>query len=267
MKRIYIVLVSICIFFVACGNKKEGGTDAIEENKESKQLLQGVWIEEDNGDVVLRAEGDTMYFAERSVAPMYFYVVGDTLIMKGENAAKYVIKKLTANLFIFINQNSETVRVVKSDDKGYLKMFQGDSIITFNQQQLIKRDTVVYFNSDKYHCYIHVNPTTYKVRITSYNDDGIEIDKVYYDNILHVSVYQDARKIYSSNVVKQDFANLIDSVYLDRSILNDMSYEAIDAEGVHFHAHLGIPNSSSTFIVEYVITLEGDVIKRIKNGL
>lgn len=265
MKSIYIVLISVCLFLVGCGNKTKSGELSTKENKEAKQLLQGVWINEDNGDVVFRAEGDTIYFPDSSVMPLYFGVVGDTLVMTCENVAKYAIKKLTSNLFIFINQTGETVRVVKSNDKGYLKMFQRDSVMTFNQQQLIKRDTVVYFNSDKYHCYIQVNPTSYKVLKASYNDDGMEIDNVYYDNILHISVYQDANKIYSSNVVKKDFSSLIDSTFLDRSILNDMSYMSIDNEGVHFSAFLGIPNSSSSFIVEYVITYEGKVIKRIKN--
>ena len=54
---------------------------------------------------------------------------------------------------------------------------------------MLKRDCVVFFNDEKYHCYIQINPTTYKVVKPSVNDDGVEVDNVYYDNIVNLTVF------------------------------------------------------------------------------
>lgn len=252
------------ILLTSCRNTQKETAGIAGEDKNAKQELQGVWINEVEGDVAFRAEGDSVYFPEESTAPLYFRVNGDTLIMAGVNTAKYVLKTLTANLLIFINQTGESVRLVKSEDPSYLQAFQKDSLIKLNQSQLIKRDTVVYYNSEKYHCYVQVNPTSYKVYKPSYNDDGVEVDNIYYDNILHVSVFKGASKIYSSNVVKNDFSKQMRKEFLNQSVLSDMTFEGIDSEGIHYFAILGIPNSSSNFMIEYVITFDGKAYKRVK---
>lgn len=266
MKHLSIVIVSILTLCASCGSKSKDTNATIDEDKEAKHELQGVWINEEEGDVTFRMEGDSVYFPEESVAPMYFRVNGDTLIMTGANTTKYFVKTLTANLLIFINQTGESIRLVKNNDPSYLQAFEKDSLIELNQGRLIKRDTIVYYNSEKYHCYVQVNPTSYKVYKSSYNDDGMEVDNVYYDNILHISVFKDANRIYSSNVVKKEFYKQVEKEFLDQSVLSDMTFDSIDKEGIHYFVLLGIPNSSSNFMIEYVITYNGKVIRRIKNN-
>ncbi len=60
-------------------------------------------------------------------------------------------------------------------------------LLALNQNTLIKRDTVVVRGDEKYHLYVQVNPTSYKVYKSSYNDDGVEVDNVYYDNIVNLA--------------------------------------------------------------------------------
>ena len=43
-----------------------------------------------------------------------------------------------------------------------------------------------------------------------------------------------------------------------------MVYYKIDDEGVHYFAVLGIPNSSSSFMVEMIFSFDGKLVKRIK---
>lgn len=264
MKLVYLLIISACVLLSNCGKKGATGDYVEEEDTTAKKELQGIWINEDDEDVAFNIKGDTVYFPDDTSVPLYFRVVKDTFVLKGANTTKYVIAKRTPHLFEFINQNSEHVRLVKSTDNSYLKLFERDSIVAVNQKRLIKRDTVVYHGDDKYHCYVQVNPTTYKVYKASYNDDGVEVDNVFYDNIIHLSVFRGPAKLYSSNIVKSDFRKQVPPQYLKQSVLSDMTFYNIDSEGIHYFAMLGIPNSPSSFMVEFILSYDGKVTKRIK---
>lgn len=266
MKRVQLLLISACVLLSYCGKKGATASNAIEEDTTAKKELQGIWINEDEEDVAFNIKGDTVYFPDNTSVPLYFRVVKDTFVLQGANTTKYLIAKRTPHLFEFVNQNSEHVRLVKSTDKSYLKLFQQrDSIMSVNQRKLIKRDTVVYHGDEKYHCYVQVNPTTYKVYKASYNDDGVEVDNVFYDNIIHLSVFQGSKKLYSSNILKTGFAKQVPQQYLKQSVLSDMTFYNIDNEGIHYFAILAIPNSPSSYMVEFILSFDGKVTKRIKN--
>jgi hypothetical protein len=126
-----------------------------------------------------------------------------------------------------------------------------------NQRQLVKRDTVCVWNGERYHCYMQVNPTSYKVVKQSYSDEGVEVENIYYDNIVHVGVFRGAQKIYSSNFYKNDFKNHVPADFLAKSVLSDIVFLSYDGSGAHFQAILAIPDSSSSFLVEIVISPEG----------
>ena len=74
------------------------------------------------------------------------------------------------------------------------------SILTYTHQ--VKIDSVVSYNKNRYHWYIAINPTKYKVTKRSYNEDGLEVENVYYDNIMHVSVFLGA-----NNYIRVTFIN------------------------------------------------------------
>ena len=140
--------------------------------------------------------------------------------------------------------------------------FEGKQPQPINQRQLIKRDTVVVYGNDRYHCYVQVNPTTYKVFKTSYNDDGVEVENIYYDNIIHMGIFKGAAKVYSSNFYKQDFKGKVPADFLNKSVLSDFIFNGIDAEGVHYNALLGIPDSPSSYVVEVLVSFGGKLTLR-----
>ena len=132
-----------------------------------------------------------------------------------------------------------------------------------NQNQLIKRDTIVENNGVRYHCYVQVNPTTYKVIKPTYNDDGVEVDNIYYDNTIHVAVFQGTGRIYSHDFYKKDFKNLIPDSFLRQSILSDMTMLKTDASGVHYLAQLYVPDSMSSYVVEITISFNGKMTMKL----
>lgn len=51
-------------------------------------MLQGIWLnDDDEDDVAFRVKGDTIYYPDSTSQPVYFYIAGDTLVMKGANIA------------------------------------------------------------------------------------------------------------------------------------------------------------------------------------
>lgn len=253
---LFLVLASVLLS--SCQRQKDKAEGVVQqENKTAKTLLQGIWINADSEDIAFRAKGDSIFYPDTTSVPVSFRIIGDTLVLQGANEMKYPIVKQAAHLFVFKNQNGEPVRLQKSENPDDIYAFEGKQPQPINQRQLIKRDTVVVYGNDRYHCYVQVNPTTYKVFKTSYNDDGVEVENIYYDNIIHMGIFKGAAKVYSSNFYKQDFKGKVPADFLNKSVLSDFIFNGIDAEGVHYNALLGIPDSPSSYVVEVLVSFGG----------
>lgn len=262
-----VALGSILLLFMAlmvvagCKDTAQKVVNDIPENKEAKKLLQGIWINEDESDVAFQVKGDTIYYPDSTSVPVYFKVLEDTLVLFGANEVKYPIEKQTANLFIFRTPAGDKVRLVLSKDVSLKTMFdhQAHTTTMLNQGKLLKRDSVVVFDNNKYHYYVQVNPTTYKVYKSMYNDDGVLVDNVYYDNIVHLGIYKGTEKLYSHDFYKSDFSSKIEKSVLTKGILNDIVYSGISAEGLMFRAIIGVPDSPSSYYVDIKVNYQGRV--------
>ena len=260
MKQAFNILLLACFLLgvAACGQKSEKKQPEIKEDTAAKKLLQGIWLDgDDEDDVAFRVKGDTIYYPDSTSRPVYFYIVGDTLVMKGANTSKYPIVNQAAHTFQFKVQNGDIVKLVKTDDQSYLQQFSHEQPVTLNQNTLVKRDTVVNAGNEKLHLYVQVNPTTFKVYKSSYNDDGVEVDNVYHDNIVNVNIYQGSRKIFGRDFRKEDFKGQVPHEFLKQSILSDIVFRKVDADGVHYKVVLAMPDSSMSYQVEIIISLEG----------
>lgn len=266
LKKHLLLLVLACgvTAFVGCGDKSKQ-SEMPQEDAHAKKLLQGIWLNEDDEDVAFRVQGDTIFYPDSTSQPVYFFIYSDTLVMKGANEVKYPIIKQAAHLFEFKNQSGDIVKLVKTSDKSYLKSFDQDKTVALNQNTLIKRDTIVSEGDNKYHLYVQVNPTTYKVFKSSINDDGVEVDNIYYDNIVNLNVYHGASKVFSHDFRKGDFDGKVPSAFLEQAILSDLIFYKIDASGIHYWAVLPQPDSSLSYQVEVVVSFAGRM-KILKAG-
>lgn len=255
--------VSLLLCVCACGNKNKAGNEL--QDYAAKKALQGIWVDEDAEDVAFRIKGDTVFFPDSTSMPVYFMVKRDSFVLCGANRVAYPIVKRTTHLFVFINQNGEQVRVIKSADKSYLQMFSTKAAVALNQGKLLKRDTVLVYGGERYHSYVQVNPTSYKVLKASCNDDGVEVDNIYYDNILHLSLFQGSKKIFSRNIIKKEFAALLPSRMIDQTILSDLTFTLADNEGFHYNAVLVVPDTMTSYVVEMIVGYDGKVKKRVRN--
>ena len=248
----------LCILFIIIGCKQKGetNTNIAKENKEAKIKLKGIWIDEESESVAFKIQGDTIYYPDNLSQPSCFQIKNDTLIM-GASQSKYPILKHTNNTFWFRNSNGDVIKLRKSNDPNDSLIFIHESPKIQTVTEILKKDTVIQYNGERYHCYVTVNPTKYKVIRTTYNADGVEADNIYYDNIIHVSVYHGARQLYSHNLSKNMFSKLIPENFLTQAILSNVEFESVDADGFHFNTTLCIPDIASCYMLDTKISLKG----------
>ena len=259
-----VFVIFICsLAIVGCKNKNSNIQKNSQEDYTAKKMLQGIWINEDEEDVDFRAMGDTIYYPDSTSQPVYFQIFNDTLVLHGANNVKYPIVKQAPHLFIFKNQNGELVKLTLSEDPSDKYMFEDSRPQALNQNVVIKRDTVLIHANERYHSYVQVNPTTYKVMKASYNDEGVEVDNVYYDNIIHISLFKGALKLFSRDFHKQDFTGKVPTEFLRQSILSDMIFNKMDSDGFHYTASICIPDSPSSYMVDVIISYSGTLKLRI----
>lgn len=260
----FILVPALLLTAFAC---KSGKTDSITERKEdlqAKKLLQGIWLDTDDDDVVFKIKGDTIYYPDSLSQPIKFAIYGDTLETQSSANSKYAIIKQSEHLFEFKNTNGDIIKLYKGTDPSYELQFEEKKPITVNQNREIKTDSVIFCGQEKYHSYIQVNPTTYKTLKTSYNDDGLEIENVYFDNTIHIGIYKQGAKIFSKDFYKKDFSKYVPSDFLRQSVLSDITLINADSKALHYHATLAIPDSYLSYIVNIDISTNGKMLLSIQ---
>lgn len=249
----------------SCGQQqpKPTTTAKVQENREAKAMLQGVWQDAETDEVLFMAEGDTVYFADPTSMPAYFRIVGDSIEL-GPNT--YRISKQTAHNFWFKNHAGDEVRLVKrdeADDSEEQPDLSDQEPQIISTTQVVNLDSVVMYGGQRYHWYVTVNPTRYRVTRTTYTPDGVAVENVYYDNIIHVSVFKGNQRLYSRDFNKKDFANNVPEDFLAQSILGNIRFDGVDAKGFHFNATVCIPDGESCYMVETLISLDGQLSMKL----
>lgn len=89
----YIATLLLTVLFVACNNGK--GQQPSEENEDpkAKEILQGIWLDDETETPLMRIIGDTIYYSDAQSAPVYFKILKDTLYTYGKDVTHYQIDK------------------------------------------------------------------------------------------------------------------------------------------------------------------------------
>ena len=113
------------------------------------------------------------------------------------------------------------------------------------------------YNGARYRAYVYINPSKMKVIKTTYSEDGISMDNVYYDNVMHICVYEGKKSLFASDITKQMFDKVVPEDFLVQAILSDPKFLKVDRNGFHYQAILAIPESSVYSIAELEISFDG----------
>ena len=85
----------------------------------------------------------------------------------------------------------------------------------------------------------------------------MEVDNVYYDNIMHVSLFRGAEKLFSRDFRKQDYVSKVPKQVLEQSVLSNMEFSGVDARGFRFVATICIPDGATCYKAENLISFDG----------
>lgn len=251
-------LIITCVLtfaiFVGCGQKT---ADQLPESQEAKQLLQGIWSDEETESLVFQMRGDSVYYPDSTSMPAYFRVYDDTLYIG--SSARYHIEKHTEHLLWFKGGDGELVKLVKDDGEEEQETFEKNKAQILSLTDVLKKDTVVSYNGNRYHLYVAINPTKYKVVRHTLNEDGLDVENVYYDNIIHLSIFQGAHQLFSRDFRKQQYQQCVPAQFFDQAVLNNMEYSNADEKGLHFNVSLCTPGDASCYLIEHVVSLDGQL--------
>lgn len=81
-----------------------------------KQLLQGIWVNDETEMPLMRIEGDTVYYANPQSAPVPFKVVHDTIYIYSNEPVAYKIDRQTEYSFWFHSLADEVIKLHKSEN-------------------------------------------------------------------------------------------------------------------------------------------------------
>lgn len=251
MQKSFSFLLLVLLMLSSCGS--------VQENKEAKEMLQGIWYNADTNERSLYVKGDTIYYADRNNAPSYFRIVADSLEIYGANVDRYAIYRQGPHLFCFYNLNDELVKLRKgenlADSARFVYKGRKHTI-----RDTIARDTTITANGKTYHVAIKIAPNDEEVLKQTYTNDGIQVDNIYFDNTVSLNVRTDEKKIYGDAIKKLLYAKAIPSSFLSQAVFVDLDYNKADKEGLHFNAVFAIPDEKLSYIVDTVITPTGKVV-------
>lgn len=258
------ILCLTILLLASCNQQNQSQShDICKEDSTAKHMFQGIWIDEESENVVFKVKGDSVYYPDATSLPSFFMIHNDSLIV-GTPPSHYPIKKQTANTFWFINQTGDLMKLYKSTDPRAELAFVVNKPQTTNQiKDVIKNDTVLIYKNERYHCYIAINPTKYKVLKQTFNEDGVEVNTIYYDNIIHISVYHGTKCLYSNDIKKSMFTKHIPHRFLSQAILDNIQFYKVDPIGFHFHTKVCIPDGASCYLLDTIISFDGKMDMKV----
>lgn len=261
MKKILLYVLPLPLMLLtSCKDANKENVAMQEENTEAKAMLQGVWLDADNEEVTMRVSGDSIVYADSTLAPVHFAIVNDSLVLKGySEVTRYAILKQTEHVFQFENLQGDVVSLVKADENSVENevAFVAPKPQSAQQSIIEKRDSVVSGGDHSYRVYTQINQSRSRVVSTSYNDDGVKTETVFYDNVINVCVYEGARRVYGHDFKKKEFQNYVPDDYLKQSRLSDVVIDKVSDDGVEMLAFLGVPDAMTSYVVRLIISHDG----------
>lgn len=234
------------------------------EDKDAKNMFQGIWLNDDEEYASLYIRGDSMFFPDTTSLPMRFWIYKDSLYTEGRNINRYKITAQGEHVFKYISQTGDEIRLVKSDDQSFVNIFFQPRPYAINIFRTINRDTIGEGMGMKYRCNMIIEPTSERVIKSLLNDDGMEVDNMYLDNVAKVNVSIGGKHIYSHDFHKSEFNRFVPTEFMQHSILRDVQYNKADTGAVYLDAIIGFPDASTSYVVELKISKNGKLTTRLR---
>lgn len=208
---------------------------------ETRNQLQGVWFDRNSESPVLCIEGDSICYASKSDIRMSYKLVGDTLFVIGLNTAAYPVLHRTEHSLKFKTPIGDIMSLYKNENENLVIPEQAIKEPA-SVSKKTQKDSIISYGNVRYRGYTYINPTTIKVVRQGVTEDGFSIDNVYYDNIIHICVFQGKTRLCGKDIKKKHFEGIIPPEFLQVSILENMDFVEVTDEGFVYRATLCVPD-------------------------
>ena len=261
---VYLTGTFLLTMVSGCTSSPQSQVAEEKENISSKLQLQGFWIDDATSEPIFYINGDSIYYDNASIAPVAFKVIKDSLKTYGSHPIGYYIEKL--------NDYSLSIQSIMGDVLHLRKAENTIDSISFTQtieskpnqaDEIIQKDRIVFYNNIRYRGYVYINPTHMKVIQPSLTDEGLEVDNIYYDNVIHICVYDGKKKLFSKDIRKEEFTGILPYDYLQWGILSDMDFVDVNNKGYHYQATVCIPNRASCYLINLYISFQGEITYQV----
>lgn len=222
-KTKYLFLLLTLAILAGCNKSNKPNR----EDKQAKQMLQGMWVTYDSSDPAFMAKGDSIFYPDSTSLPVSFWIEGDSLFLQGARLSHYFIIKQAPHLLKIENQTGDSVTLVKSNDKALRPLFAQNRPYALNTFRTYDADTTTNTSYGYFTCKIHVETTSDRVVKSVYNDQGVEVDNMYLDNLARLNVLSAGKLVYSHNFRKQEFSQFVPQELFKKSILRGMEFSQI----------------------------------------
>ena len=262
MRKVLFFMLFMPLIAACTGSVEKKEEKAEEErNQMIMQHLQGIWIDDNTELPMLKIKGDSIFLASQINMPFCFSISGDSLLAKGLEPVAYRIIKIEEHVFQFYTSLGDLVSLHKSDNDTIPFGYQ---TVTEPEKKVIEKDSVFYFQGKRYHGYAYINPSTKKVFRPTITEEGMIVDNVYYDNIIHICVFQGKQRLYAKDISKEIFEGTVPADFLKMSVLSDMKFTGVDSEGYHYQATVSMPDDLSCYYVNLLIDEKGKLTFKLK---
>lgn len=267
-----ISLLFLILSLASCGTSSQDKNSSTfqKENLEAKRLLQGVWVNNDSNMPFLYVKGDSLRFLDDCPKMLEFKIYRDSLYVYGYDVMNYTVDRQSEYDFWFHSLSDRMIKLYKSEnseDSLYFSVAGKNIDPVPLYTEVVQKDSVIFYNDRRFRGYVYINPSTYKIHKPSYSDEGIHIDEAFYDNIIHICVYEGTTSLFARDMHKEDFKSMLTDTFYDQSILADMTFDGVDAEGFHFTARIGIPDSFIHNLILVAISPDGKISMQLKESL
>lgn len=258
MGKLIIEACTIILLLLSCTNGKN--MEAEKEDLTAKAMLQGIWADDDTDMPLLRIEGDTIYYSNPQNIPVAFKVIRDSIYLFGNHTAAYKIDRQTEYSFWFHSIADNIVKLHKSENVDDSLSFLNQEVeVIPNAAVVTKKDSIVIYKGRRIRGYVYINPSRMKVTRTSYTENGIGVDNSYFDNVIHICIYEGRNLLYGKDFTKKDFSDIFPAEQLKQMILEDMHFMGVNSYGYHYQATLRVPESSVYNLLDVHIGLDKNV--------
>ena len=263
MRNTTYYLLSLVLALVVAGCRNNNDPSA-NEDRSAKKMLQGIWMDDENENAVFWAKGDSIFYPDSSSQPAKFWIRGDSLYLQNSEISHYKITKQADHLFKFINEMGDEVKLVKDDAMTLRGQFNVYRPYAMNIFRTLSTDTLLHADGSRWQVKIRVAPTSEKVMKTDYNDEGLEVNNLYLDNTANVTILFDGVVVYQHDFVKGEFERYLPKELIAKSMLRDIEFDRADASNVYLDATVGIPDASSSYVIETRVQRDGKIAMRVK---